>query len=106
MKNAALIGAIVCVVGQIATVVVMMKTADTAAASTKPGFGALLAAATFMVVFFFNHAMLKKGIEPEFKENDIKRKAQAVNHAETEFIVCGSVPLVKNCFDAFRRFCA
>ena len=74
MKNTALAGAVICVIAQIATIIMMLKTANASVASAKFGFGALAAAAMFLFVFFINRAMLKKGIEPQYRENDIKRK--------------------------------
>ncbi len=74
MKNIALVGAAICVIGQIVTVITASGAAETKAASASFGFGALAAAAMFMVVFFANRIMLKKGIEPTYKENDVKRR--------------------------------
>ena len=74
MRNTALAGVILCVIGEIATLVVMLNTAGTETATVSFGFGALVAAAMFAVVYFLNRAMLKQGIEPVYKENDIKRK--------------------------------
>ena len=33
-------------------------------------FGALAAAAVYLALFFLNRALLRKGIEPEYREND------------------------------------
>ncbi|MBQ7249492.1 MAG: hypothetical protein IJS21_05640 [Deltaproteobacteria bacterium] len=74
MKNAALIGAVVCVAGQIAAVVVKLTAENSPAAEVTLGFGALAAMAMFLVLFFLNRAMLKKGIEPVYRPNDIKRR--------------------------------
>ncbi len=74
MKNAALIGAVVCVAGQIAAVVVKLTAESSPAAEVTLGFGALAAMAMFLVLFFLNRAMLKKGIEPVYRPNDIKRR--------------------------------
>lgn len=74
MKNAALIGAILSAVGQIAVLVTKFTTADSETAAVSLGFGSLAACAMFAVLFLLNHAMLKKGIEPKYKENDIKRR--------------------------------
>lgn len=74
MKNTALVGAVICLVGQIATVIVMAKSTNASVTSSKYGYGALAAAVMFFAVFYFNRAMLKKGIEPQYTENDVKRK--------------------------------
>ena len=74
MQNAALIGAVVCVAGQITAVVVKFTAEKSPAAEVTLGFGALAAMAVFLVLFFLNRAMLKKGIEPAYRPNDIKRK--------------------------------
>ena len=74
MQNAALIGAVVCVAGQITAVVVKFTAEKSTAAEVTLGFGALAAMAVFLVLFFLNRAMLKKGIEPVYRPNDIKRK--------------------------------
>ena len=74
MKNTALTGVIVSVLAQIAVIVMKFTAPESAAARVSLGFGALAAAAMFLVLFFLNRAMLKAGIEPQYKENDIKRK--------------------------------
>lgn len=74
MKNASLAGAVVSVAAQAAAVVMKFVTPATDAAVYAFGFGALAAFAVFLVLFFLNRAMLKAGIEPEYRENDIKRK--------------------------------
>ena len=74
MKNVALIGAAVCVAGQIAAAVVKSTAAQSPAAEVTMGFGALAAMAMFLALFFLNRAMLKKGIEPAYRPNDIKRR--------------------------------
>jgi len=74
MKNTALAGAAVSVIAQIAAVVMKFTTEDTNAASVILGFGALAALAMFILIYMLNRAVLKSGIEPEYKENDIKRR--------------------------------
>jgi len=74
MKNTALIGAIVSVAVQIAVVVMNFINHDSVAASFRMGFGALVCAAIFVVIFLINRALLKQGIEPVYRENDLKRK--------------------------------
>ena len=60
--------------GQIAAVVVKLTAESSPAAEVMLGFGALAAMAMFLVLFFLNRAMLKKGIEPVYRPNDIKRR--------------------------------
>ena len=74
MKNAALAGAALSVAGQIAAAVIKFTTADNETAAVQLGFGALAAAAMFAAVFALNKLMLKKGIEPKYRENDVKRR--------------------------------
>ena len=74
MRNLALVGACVALAGQIASLVVNAAVPDTSAASVSFGFGGLAACVMFLVLFFVNRTMLKKGIEPVYRENDLKRK--------------------------------
>ncbi|MBQ6018695.1 MAG: hypothetical protein IJL26_00820 [Clostridia bacterium] len=74
MKNTALAGMIVSAAAQIAVLVMKFTTADTETASVKLGFGALAALAMFLAIFLLNGALLKKGIEPVYRENDPKRR--------------------------------
>ena len=74
MNNASLAGAIVSVATQIAVCVVYFTTPQAETARFMIGFGALAALAMFLVLFFLNRKILNKGIEPEFKENDVKRR--------------------------------
>ena len=74
MRNTALVGAAVSLLSQIAAVVMKLVTKDTAHASVVLGFGALVSMALFVVLFLLNRALLQKGIEPDFRENDLKRK--------------------------------
>lgn len=74
IKNVSLLGAIVAFAAQIASLILKFSIADTGTARVTPGFGGLAACAMFLVLFFLNDALLKKGIEPTYRENDIKRK--------------------------------
>ncbi len=74
MKKTALVGVAVSIVAQIAVVVMKFTAPDSSLASVSLGFGALAAAAMFLVLYFLNRAMLKAGIEPQYKENDLKRR--------------------------------
>ncbi len=74
MRNTALVGCITALAGQIATLILLSGTVKTDAAGVSIGFGALAAAAMFAALFFLNRTLLKKGIEPVYKENDIKRR--------------------------------
>ena len=74
MKKTCIVGMIVSVIGQAASLIVKFTTHDSPAAKVTMGFGALVSCAMLLVVYLINSAMLKKGIEPVYRENDIKRK--------------------------------
>lgn len=74
-RNGALVGAILALVTQIAVVVLRFTTSANAFSSATLGFGALAMAAAFLALFLLNRALLNKGIEPVYRENDLKRKA-------------------------------
>ena len=74
MMKASLAGMIVCVVGQITAAVMKFTTPDSAVANVALGFGALASCAVFLAMFLLNRSMLKKGVEPVYKENDVKRR--------------------------------
>ncbi len=74
MKNWAFIGFIVGLLAQIGAVVAKLITPDSPLASVTLGFGGLLCAALFLVQFLLNRAILKKGIEPTYREYDPKRR--------------------------------
>ena len=74
MRTAALVGAIVSLVGFAASMIVLRSAGGFASAEVAPGFGALAACVMFLAEFFINRAILKKGIEPVYRENDVKRK--------------------------------
>ncbi len=74
MRNASVAGAAVAVAGQIAVLVLSKTTPVSSAAAFSMGFGCLAVCAMFLVEFFLNRALLKKGIEPTYRENDLKRK--------------------------------
>ena len=74
-KTVSSIGAVAAVLAQIAVVILKLATPENAFSSAMPGFGALAAFAVFLVLFFLNRALLKQGVEPEYRENDLKRKA-------------------------------
>ena len=74
MRAVALIGAAVSLLAQIAVLVLWRLIGADAFTRATPGFGALAAAALFLVVFFLNRAVLKKGIEPQYREFDPKRR--------------------------------
>ncbi len=73
-KTISLVGVILSAAAQAAILVIALTTKANAFASATLGFGALAAAGMFLLLFFLNRALLKKGIEPEFRENDLKRK--------------------------------
>ncbi|MBQ7638117.1 MAG: hypothetical protein IJS90_04375, partial [Clostridia bacterium] len=71
-----LIGALVALFGQIAVLVMdyVRPLPETPAAEFYAGWGGFAAAAVWLAMFFINRNMLKKGIEPTYRENDVKRR--------------------------------
>lgn len=74
MKNTALVGIFVSALAQASCFIMKAITADHEIASVTLGFGALVSLAVFLVLFLLNQWLLKKGVEPKYRENDIKRK--------------------------------
>ncbi len=74
MKNWALVGAVISVLVQIAVVILNFISKDSATSQFTMGFGALVCLAVYLIIYFINRAILKKGIEPVYRENDLKRK--------------------------------
>ncbi len=76
IRNAALAGAVIALLGQIAVLIMDFANPlpESPAATFKAGFGGFAAAAVWLALFFINRYMLKKGIEPAYRENDIKRR--------------------------------
>ncbi len=74
MKNSSLAGAFIALVTQIVVFVLKAVTKADNFSSLTLGFGALAAAAVFVIMFVLNGALLKKGIEPTYREFDLKRK--------------------------------
>ena len=74
MRNLSLVGIAVSLLGFAVPLVMKLITPDSALASVSFGFGGLLCAAMFLVQFFLNRALLKKGIEPTYREFDPKRR--------------------------------
>ena len=76
IRNLSLVGAVIALLGQAAVIIFTFANPlpETPVASFRFGWGGFAAAAVWMGMFFINHIMLKKGIEPAYKENDIKRR--------------------------------
>ena len=74
MRNLSLVGVIVSLLGFIVPLVMKLITPDNEIASVSFGFGGLLCAAMFLVQYLLNRAILKKGIEPTYREYDPKRR--------------------------------
>ena len=76
VRNAALAGAIIAFAGQIAVLIMdaVNPLPETPTAEFHTGWGGFLIAAVWLVLFFVNRLMLKKGIEPAYRENDVKRR--------------------------------
>ncbi|MBR5620713.1 MAG: hypothetical protein IKW76_13350 [Clostridia bacterium] len=73
-KTASLVGIIIALAAQAAIIVVRFAVKPDAFSSPVLGFGALAAAVMFAVMYLLNRAILNVGIEPKFRENDLKRK--------------------------------
>ncbi len=74
MKTVSIIGAAVALLAQIAAVVLNFAVSKNSFASVSLGFGAAAAFVMFVIIILLNSALLKKGIEPTYRENDPKRK--------------------------------
>ena len=76
VKVSALIGAIVALTGQIAVLVMtyVFPLPETPSAEFHAGWGGFAIAAVWFGLFLINLMMLKNGIEPTYRENDIKRR--------------------------------
>ncbi|MBQ6066520.1 MAG: hypothetical protein IJK89_06825 [Clostridia bacterium] len=76
IKNLSLVGAVIALLGQIVVIVYAFANPlpSTPAASFSFGWGGFATAAVWFGMFIINRIMLKKGIEPTYKENDIKRR--------------------------------
>ncbi len=74
IKTVSLIAAVAAAVGQGAIVAFKFLTKDSAAAHVTLGYGAAAAFALYLVLYFLNRHMIKKGIEPVYRENDVKRR--------------------------------
>ena len=74
MSAVSLIGAVFALLAQIASAVLRRAIGTDAFIRPTSGFGALAAAALFLVVFLLTRARLKKGIEPRYREFDPKRR--------------------------------
>ena len=75
MKNAALVGAAAALLGQIAVLIMafVKPLPETPLARFYVGWGDFAAAAVWFALFYINRLMLKKGVEPTYRENDVKR---------------------------------
>lgn len=74
MKSMSLIGAVIALITQAAVIVIRFAVPESGFASVIMGFGALGSFAVFVIMFLINGALLKKGIEPTYREFDPKRK--------------------------------
>lgn len=76
MQYASLAGVVIALLGQIAVLIMafVKPLPATPAAQFSVGWGGLATAVVWFAMFFINRLMLKKGIEPEFRENDMKRR--------------------------------
>ena len=74
LRIVALVGACVALAGQVVSLILKLTAPESSAASVTFGFGGVAACAVWLALFFVNRAMLKKGVEPVYKPNDIKRR--------------------------------
>ena len=74
MCTVSVIGAAIALLSQIAELVLWRVIGADSMTRPTIGFGALAAMAMFLVVLFINRALLKKGIEPQYREFDPKRR--------------------------------
>ncbi len=74
MKRVSLAGAVVALITQIAVIVIRFAVPGNNYAGISFGFGAAAAFALFVIMYLLNKALLKKGIEPTYREFDPKRK--------------------------------
>ena len=76
IRNAALAGAVIALLGQIAVLIMDYANPlpETSMAVFHAGWGGFAAAAVWLALFYVNRYMLIKGIEPKYKENDVKRR--------------------------------
>ncbi|MCR5149929.1 MAG: hypothetical protein K6B52_01735 [Clostridiales bacterium] len=90
MKNLALAGAVLSLAAQAAAVV--CDFAGTGGAVIKAGFGAAVCFALFTLTFSINSALLKKGLEPAYREFDPKRR-ELLKKVRSGEISLDSLPL-------------
>ena len=76
VKNTALSGAVIALLGQIAVLVTDFANPlpATPAAEFRTGWGGFVVAAVWFALYYINRLMLINGIEPAYRENDIKRR--------------------------------
>ena len=76
IKNLSLIGAVIALLGQIVVIIFSFANPlpESDIATFSFGWGGFATAAVWLGMFITNRIMLKKGIEPVYKENDIKRR--------------------------------
>lgn len=76
MRNLAAAGAVIALLGQIAVIVFAYANPlpPSPVAAFRFGWGGFAAAAVWLGMFIINNIMLKKGIEPAYRENDVKRR--------------------------------
>ena len=74
IRAIALVGACVALAGQVVSLALKLTAPESSAAAVTFGFGGVAACAVWLALFFVNRVMLKKGIEPAYKPNDIKRR--------------------------------
>lgn len=92
MRGFAIAGAAVSAAAQIASFVLASVTANSGVCRYKAFFGGLVCMFMFLAVSIFNKALLKKDIEPQYRENDEKRKEMLKQYRKGELDL-DSLPL-------------
>ena len=74
LRNLALVGAVFALLAQITAIVMKLTTPDAAHVSVFYGWGGAATCAVFLILFFLNCALQKKGMEPTYREYDPRRR--------------------------------
>ena len=74
MRTMSVVGMVAGLGVQIGAIILSKMTPASPIASDHFGFGGIVAFAVFLVLFLLNGALLKKGIEPTYREYDPKRR--------------------------------
>ena len=73
MRGISVAGSVVCIISAIISLVMPSVVARSGFLTAQTGLGAFVCFAVLMFIFTLNHLVIKKNIQPEIKEVDIKR---------------------------------